>query len=198
MSIPVIDPWAPTDPEVAWAALDGDAKRERLLCAAGRVFARDGLEAPMPMVAAEAGAGVASLYRQFPSKHELVAALVVRRMEQFEDAAVAAGDRDCDRWTALTEMLWTFVERDSADDFLGEARMLVVDHPDVVDATDRATAALERLMAAARNEGRLRMDATTLDVRLMFAATRAARKVEPEAWRRALELFVEALDAQRS
>jgi AcrR family transcriptional regulator len=159
------------------------------------VFARDGLEAPMPAVAAEAGAGVASVYRQFPSKHELVAALVVRRLEQFADAATAALAREGDRWSALTEMLWAIVERDSADDFLGEARVLVDDHPSVAEAAERATVALEALMAAARTEGRLRADATTLDVRLLFAATRAAKKVEPAAWRRTLELFIDALDA---
>ena len=77
-------------------------KRERLLGAAGRVFARDGLDAPMPTVAAEAGAGVASLYRQFPSKHELLAALVVRRLEQFTDATEEAAAREGDRWSVLT------------------------------------------------------------------------------------------------
>jgi AcrR family transcriptional regulator len=195
MSIPVPEAWPRTDPDLAWSALDGDAKHERLLHAAGRVFARDGLEAPMPAVAAEAGAGVASLYRQFPSKHELVAALVVRRLEQVHDAATAALNTDGDWWTAFTDTLRTLVERFSADDFLGEARVLVDDHPSVVAATNLATEAFEQLMAQARAEGRLRTDATTTDVRLLFAATRAAKKVEPDAWRRTLELFIDALDA---
>jgi hypothetical protein len=57
--------------------------------------------------------------------------------------------------------------------------------------------AQERLLAAARAEGRLRADATTLDLRLVFAATRAARNVEPEHWPRMLELMLDALDTQR-
>jgi AcrR family transcriptional regulator len=194
MSIPVPEAWAVAEPEREWSELDNDAKRERLLSAAGRLFARDGLAAPMPAVAAEAGAGVASLYRQFPSKHELLAALVIRRMEQFEEAARAAVAREGDRWSALTELLWTMVERASADDFLGEARMLVDDHPGVVEAQDRATVATERLLAEARAEGRLRADATVLDIHLLFAATRAAKQVEPAAWRRTLELFIDALE----
>ena len=36
----------------------------------------------MSDVAEAAGAGVASIYRRFASKHELLAALVVRRLEQ--------------------------------------------------------------------------------------------------------------------
>ncbi len=194
MSIPVPEPWPVAEPEREWARLDSEAKHERLLSAAGRLFARDGLAAPMPAVAAEAGAGVASLYRRFPSKRELLASLVIRRMEQFEEAAKTACARDGDRWSALTELLWTMVERASADDFLGEARMLVDDHPGVVEAGNRAGAATERLLTEARAEGRLRADATVRDIHLLFAATRAAKQVEPAAWRRTLELFIDALE----
>jgi AcrR family transcriptional regulator len=198
MTIPVApstDAWAVPDREAEWAGLAAEAKHERILCAAGRVFACDGLDAPMPAVAAEAGAGVATVYRQFPSKHDLLAALVVRRLEQISEAATAAAARKVDRWSALTEMLWTIVERQSGDDFLGEAWMLVADHVDVAAATAEATIALDQLMEAARNEGRLRADATTLDLRLLFAATRAAKQVEPEAWQRMLALLIDALDA---
>jgi AcrR family transcriptional regulator len=190
MSIPVLG--APS----GWTALDPEAKREHLLAAAGDVFARQGLDAPMPAVAAAAGAGVASVYRQFPSKHELLAALVTRRMEQIASAATQATAREGDRWSAFTEMLWALVERQSCDDFLGEARMLVAEHPKVVAATENATLALDELLAAARAEGRLRDDASTLDVRLLFAATRAAKQVEPAAWQRMLTLLIDALDTQ--
>jgi AcrR family transcriptional regulator len=198
MSIPVLEPWPATVPELEWSALDSAQKRERLLSAAGRVFARDGLDAPMPTVAAQAGAGVASLYRQFSSKHELLAALVVRRLEQFTDATEAAASREGDRWSILTGLLRSTVERESADDFLGEARAMVEDHPDVAAATERTSDALERLMAGARREGRLRSDATITDVHMLFVATRAAKKATPESWQRMLALLIDALDAQRA
>ena len=177
-----------------WASLDAAAKRERLLCAAGEVFAAEGLGASMPAIAAAAGAGVASVYRQFPSKHELLAALVTRRLDQIADEAALAVASDDDRWPALVAMLWKIVERQSYDDLLGEARVVVGDHPDVDRATRRTTQALEELLATARAEGRLREDATTLDLRLLFAATRAAKQVEPAAWRRTLELFIDSLE----
>lgn len=180
-----------------WARLSPEAKRERLLTAAAEVFARQGLDAPMSEVAEAAGSGVASIYRRFASKHELLAALVVARMDQITAAARTARSRSGDGWLALTDMLHTLVERQSADDFLGEARAAVAGHPDVIVATQRATYALERVLAAARAQGRLRSDATTLDLRLLFAATRAARQVEPEHWPRMLELFIDALDTQR-
>jgi AcrR family transcriptional regulator len=190
------DPWAAADPELEWTTLDAEAKHERILCAAGRVFSREGLDAPMPAVAAAAGAGIASVYRQFPSKRDLLAALVIRRLEQTAAAAEDAAARDGNRWAALTEMLWTIVERQSGDDFLGEALAQVADHRDVVGATDRALAALARIMDAARAEGRLRDDATTADLRLLFAATRAAKRVEPDAWQRTMVLLIDGLQAR--
>lgn len=181
------------DAPQAWAELDAAAKRERLLCAAARVFAAEGIDAPMPTVAAAAGAGVASVYRQFPSKHELLAALVARRLDQIADEAAATAQTTGDRFAALTAMLWKVVERLALDDLLFEARVQVAEHPDVERATERASAAMERLLVDARAEGRLREDATSLDLRLLFAATRAAKQVEPAAWRRTLELFIDAL-----
>jgi AcrR family transcriptional regulator len=178
-----------------WTALDLDRQRERLLHAAAQVFAQHGLDAPMSEVAAVAGVGVASVYRRFASKRELLAALVVLRLDQAASAAWAAGRRGGDRWSALTAMLRTVVERQ--DDFLGEARAEVADHPEVIAATERAGRALDNLLDAARAEGRLRPDATTLDLRLLFAATRAARQVEPGHWPRMLELMIDALDSQR-
>lgn len=180
-----------------WSRLDPQAKRERLLTAAAEVFARRGLDAPMSEVAEAAGAGVASVYRAFPSKNELLAALVSRRLDQFVAAADAAHERGGDRWTALTDMLRSLVEAQRADYTMLEARMRVADHPDVVEAAARVTDAQERLLEAARAEGRLRPDATTLDLRLLFAATRAARNVEPAQWPRMLELMIDALDTAR-
>lgn len=181
-----------------WSKLTPDAKRDRLLTAATEVFARRGLDAPMSEVAEAAGAGVASIYRAFPSKHELLVALVVRRWGQLEAAAREANERPGDRWTALVEMVTVLVERQRTDPTMLEARMRVADHPDVAAAVARTTEAEERLLAAARAEGRLRPDATTVDLRLLFAATRAARNVEPEHWRRMLSLMLDALDTRRS
>lgn len=182
-------------PRDGWTELAPEAKGERLLNAAAEVFARDGLDAPMSEVARAAGAGVASVYRRFPSKRDLLAALVVRSLEQIATAARDAIASDGDRWSALTAMLRTLVEGQAADDFLGEARAAVAGHARVTAATERTTAALDRLLAETRAEGRLRSDASTLDLRLLFAATHAARQVEPDRWHRVFELLIDALDS---
>lgn len=200
MSIPAIPGNAPEGPGAGrqeWSSLTGDEKRERLLAAATAVFSREGLEAPMSDVAEAVGAGVASIYRVYPSKYELYAALVVRRMDEIVDAARAAESLPGDRWAGLTQMLRDLVAEQSVEPFVIEARALVSDHPDVIDAVARAADAQERVLAAARAEGRLRADATSLDLRLLFAATRAAKRVEPEQWPRMLELMLDALDGSR-
>lgn len=196
MIIPPSRAATPPSAREIWTALGPEAKNERLLNAATRVFARRGLAAPMSEVAEAAGSGVASIYRRYPSKHELLAALVIRRMGQIAGAALDAERRPGDRWSALTGMLRWVVETQSADDFMGEARAMVADHPDVAAATDAAATAWERLLCDARREGRLRADATVLDLRLLFAATRAAKRVEPQQWPRMLELLIDALDSQ--
>jgi AcrR family transcriptional regulator len=205
MSIPVMPEDAPGARGAArdqgrreWSSLTATEKRERLLVAASSVFSREGLETPMSEVAEAAGAGVASVYRLYPSKYELYAALVVRRMDQIVDAARAAESLPGDRWAGLVQMLRDLVAEQSVEPFVGEARALVADHPDVIESIDRATEAQERVLAAARAEGRLRPDATSLDLRLLFAATRAAKRMEPEHWPRMLELMLDALDTQRS
>src|SRR5262249_11534910 len=144
-----------------------------------------------------AGAGVASVYRLYESKRELLAALVVRRMDTIAAAAREAYEQPGNRWEALTGMVRSLVNAQRADYLIGDARAVVSEHPDVIDAVARGSEAQERLLAAARAEGRLRADATTLDLRLLFAATRGARRVEPEQWPRMLELMIDALDTQR-
>jgi AcrR family transcriptional regulator len=185
----------PVPAAACWSELGVAGKRERLLRAAGKVFARDGIDAPMPAVAAAAGAGIGSVYRQFPAKRDLLAALVVERLEETTSGADAALDGDGDRWTALTGLLWRLAERQAGDDVLGEAMVTVSTHPEVQRALGDTIQALEHLLDAARAEGRLRVDVTTLDLRLLFAATRAAKQLEAEAWRRMLELGIRALEA---
>jgi AcrR family transcriptional regulator len=182
-------------PVSCWSDLDAEEKRARLLRAAGEVFARDGLDAPMPAIALAAGAGIGSVYRQFPSKRDLLAALVVERLKDIAGQADAALASVTDPWPALTGLLWALAERQAADHVVGEAMATVSEHPAVQVWLASVTDALERVLAAARADGSLRADATTLDLRLLFAATRASEQLQPGAWRRMLELGIDALEA---
>ena len=173
-----------------------EAKDEHLVAVARELFVARGLEVPMSEVACAAGVGVASIYRRFPSKHDLLAAVVTRRMDAIAGAALDAATQPGDRFEVLAELIHSLVEGQSADDFIGEAQALVADDPGVQASTAHASAAMEALLASARDEGRVRSDATMLDLRLLFAATRAAKRVEPGQWPRMLELMLDALEAR--
>lgn len=68
---------------------------QRILAAAGDVFADRGLEATLADVAARAGVGVASVYRRFANKDDLILELFTERFARWEKLArEAAGAAD--------------------------------------------------------------------------------------------------------
>src|ERR1700722_11775697 len=66
-----------------------DAQRsiESLLRAALAVFAASGVDAPVREIAEEAGVGVGTLYRHFPQRSDLVAAVFRHEIDACADAA---------------------------------------------------------------------------------------------------------------
>ncbi|MFD0891150.1 helix-turn-helix domain-containing protein, partial [Streptosporangium algeriense] len=75
-------------------ALRADAarNRERVTAAARRMFAERGLDVPFEDIARQAGVGVATLYRRFPTREDLVAAAYEDGMTAYADAVAAALD----------------------------------------------------------------------------------------------------------
>ncbi len=71
---------------------DAERNRGRVIATAHIVFARDVLNASMASVAREAGAGIATMFRRFPTKEELVAAVFTDRMDAYADAVATALD----------------------------------------------------------------------------------------------------------
>src|ERR671931_447674 len=115
-----------------WVTLDSDGKRRRLLDAAELVFARDGLDATVPSIAATAGAGVGSVYRAFASKEEIICALAVERLHWVcERAGEALGARDA--WAGFERLLRVIAERQLADGVLGEAFAAAFRRPDLAE-----------------------------------------------------------------
>jgi AcrR family transcriptional regulator len=182
-------------PVVGWTELEPLAKRERILAAARELFSRDGLDAPMPALAAAIGVGVGSLYRCYPSKLDLIAALVVQRLEEIRDAVLAASAPDAEPWQSLREVLRELAQQQAGDDLMGTAIELVAADPQVRRARVATMAAFDALLARAQAAGHVRSDASSRDVQLLFVATRAARAVDRSGWRRVLELFIDALAA---
>jgi AcrR family transcriptional regulator len=59
---------------------DAARNRDRVLEAAELVLTRDGLDAPMRAIARQAGVGVGTIYRQYPTKEALYQAIMADRM----------------------------------------------------------------------------------------------------------------------
>src|SRR5271166_5970049 len=72
---------------------DARRNRERIVRSALTVFARDGVEAQMDEVARDAGVGIGTLYRHFPTKDALLVELVRQKLAVFTAIIRAALDR---------------------------------------------------------------------------------------------------------
>ncbi len=74
---------------------DARANRARLLAAAHEVLRERGPDAEMKEIAERAGVGVGTIYRNFPTKDDLIVAIVTELVEQIReniDAAAALDD----------------------------------------------------------------------------------------------------------
>src|SRR2546426_6922377 len=86
-------------PGMTTMSLRADAARNRavLVAAAREVMAERGLEAPLDEIARRAGMGNAPLYRRFPRRIDLIAAVFADRMAEHARAVAAALEAD-DPW----------------------------------------------------------------------------------------------------
>jgi AcrR family transcriptional regulator len=62
----------PSPPPVRPLRRDAQRNRDAILAAARQLFCDHGLEAPLEQIARRAGVGIATLYRRFPSRVELL------------------------------------------------------------------------------------------------------------------------------
>ena len=75
--------------ETAAQTLRADARRnhDALVTAAATVFARVGVDAPIKDVADQAGVGVGTLYRRFPTRADLIVAVLRHEVDECAEAA---------------------------------------------------------------------------------------------------------------
>ena len=88
---------------------DAARNRERVLASAEAVLARDGLSASMRAIAADAGVGLGTIYRNFPTQEALYQAIIVRRTEALiaEAAELAAHRTPARRSSATSPASWS-------------------------------------------------------------------------------------------
>ncbi|WP_406019783.1 TetR/AcrR family transcriptional regulator [Nocardioides sp. NBC_00850] len=179
---------------------DAERNRERVLDAARELFAEQGLDASTNEVARRAGVGVATLFRRFPTRDDLVGAVFADRMAAY----VAATDEalaDPDPWRGFCGYIER-VCRMQADD-RGFADVLTLTFPTakaLEDDRNRAAEALGVLLDRAKASGRLRQDFTHQDVPLILMANagvvNATRNAAPDAWKRLVGFLIQAFAAE--
>ena len=73
---------------------DAECNRARIVAAARLVFGRGGLNSSMASVAREAGVvGIATLFRRFPIKEDLIAAVLLATRQATGSAGIAKQSR---------------------------------------------------------------------------------------------------------
>src|SRR5215207_11501211 len=93
----------PAAPERAQRA-DARRNREAVIGAAKKLFAEQGLDAQMPDVAKAAKVGVGTVYRHFPAKEALIAALAEERFERLAEKARESLEAD-DPWEGFRDFI---------------------------------------------------------------------------------------------
>ncbi|MFF4315718.1 TetR/AcrR family transcriptional regulator [Streptomyces sp. 900105755] len=95
-----------SDPSVRPIRADARANEDRLLAAAAAAFARDGAGATLKQIAKDAGVGIGTLYRRFPTREQLVDATY-----RYETARLAARTADLLRELPADRALRTWMSQ---------------------------------------------------------------------------------------
>ncbi len=99
---------------------DARANRERLLDAAAAVFAEHGIPAEMKTIAERAGVGVGTIYRNFATKDDLVAAVLLRTIDRAVELITRASEI-ADPAEAVTAMIQVACDHAEANSGLFQA-----------------------------------------------------------------------------
>ena len=156
------------------SARRADAVRNRtaILEAAKQLVTEQGAEVAMGEIARAAGVAVGTLYRHFPNKADLLAAVVNEYVEALADDAQDAWARvEAGRADAAQELLefleraLEMISRSHAAKAVAQALGAQVEYS---EPETRATEALERLIEAGRASGRLRDDLAVSDLYILM------------------------------
>lgn len=157
---------------------DSLANRERILDEAERLFASEGVDAPVHRIVTALGIGSGTLYRHFPTGSDLIRALYDRTVERFDAVAERTSEAPTG-WDAIT----AFIDGSTAILFEFQAtgdvmrRMALID-PDYQPG-HRYIAHMKTQRERAQAEGSLRLDAAGTDIAIIPTLLGALR-FQPE------------------
>ncbi len=186
------------------SALRADAERNRLRVveAARRVFAEDGLDAPMNEVARRAGVGIATLYRRFPTREALIASVFAEKMDAYA-AAIENALADPDPWHGFCACIERICGMQANDRGFTEVLTLTFPTAEALEAKrHQSYIGLTELIDRAKAVGRLRPDFSAEDIVLLLMANAgvvvATGDAAPNAWRRLVAYMIQAFAADHA
>lgn len=139
--------------------------RARIVAAAEMEFRAAGATVPLDRVAQRAGVGRGTLYRHFPDREALIAAVYTARVDALERHVATLPPEH------LLEHLVAEISAQQVDapGLFAAAHAAHAGDPPFDAVERRATALLAGALDDARRRGRTRPDVTVDDVRLLFA-----------------------------
>jgi AcrR family transcriptional regulator len=175
---------------------DAARNRQKLIDAAAEVFAARGLDATLDDIARHAGVNVATAYRHFANKHELAREF----LRQCVDRAVAIAEHaaaEPDPWAGLILFLEQSLELIASNRALVDVLKHAYGTEHFAELLQRTTAALERLLARAREAGVIRADVAATDfgpiLEMLSAVTGLAGNEAPDLPHRYIGLILAGL-----
>ena len=181
-----------------------DALRNRqvLLAAAAQAFAEHGTEVTIAEIALRAGIAKGTVFRHFPAKEDLIAAIMGEIIDDLVGTVVGLSHVP-DPAAALLEFMTYGVERLAGNRGLCE----VVGRPSLQQASVRAgidhlCEVVEALVDRARRAGAIRTEITGADIVLLLAGVHQTAApvahAEPQLWRRYLALVFDGIRAHEA
>ncbi len=144
---------------------DSVRNRQRVLEAAKAIFAAGGPDASLEAVAREASVGIGTLYRHFPTRHDLFEAVYRQEVEQLVSLASQL-EADPSPLQALRTWLHAQVEFVATKKGMSTALAVAVSASSELTrhSVDQLGRALERLLQRAIDAGEIRSDINAEDV----------------------------------
>lgn len=180
--------------------VDAERNRGRILEAAGAAFATRGLDVPLEDVAEQAGVGIATLYRRFPSRDDLIAACFERRLAEYALAAEEALAAP-DGWSGFCAYVERICAMQAADRGVKDVLTQTFPNAKALEAhRSRGYELSVQLIERAQAEGSLRSDVVPEDLVLLLMANagvvQGTGSAAPDAWRRYIGLMLDGFRSQ--